>query len=1261
MKQQRVKDSAVELKLIWALFFFSGISGLVYQIVWTRMLMLIFGNTMLATSTVLTAFMAGLASGSFVSGKYVDKKPRALVRIYALLEAGIGLFALIFPLLLTVVGPVYSSLYQGLEGNIVAVNLMRFGICFVLILVPTFLMGATLPVLLKRFARNSPAIGPQVGMLYGLNTAGAVVGALVCGFLLLRLLGMQAATLAAVGINLAVAAAAWILAKGDATLNAPAEQKVAGNTPDRSKLVENIQDRGYSAAAAILVLIGIGISGFCALAYEVIWTRMLNLFFHNTVYSFTTILATFLAGIALGSLIYAKFLSRLKRKVWLFLFLEIGIGAAAYLTPFIFTSLYELLFSKYALVLTVLKAAVIMMVPTILMGIALPLAVQICQRGPQREGDSVGTVYAVNTVGSILGAFSAGFIFIPNLGIHKSVILVAGLNILAGVLALFSLVRLRTRLAYAAAFVFATVFLFLGASSPIFRSLYQKNQPFSDIRYYKEGKIANVVVYDFYKDGYKDLYLNGIEEASSRLWHVQLFKMLGILPAVVHHQPDDALMIAFGAGMSAGACLGQVTKLDCAELNPDIHQVAKIFTQENLDVLNNPKLNMIFNDGRNYLLLAPQKYSLIISDATNPLTFDSWPLYTREFYELCKKKLKPHGVFCQWVPIPLPSDAIKVILKTFKLVFPHTSVWSIYGSSQCLMLATPERLNIDYQALCRRLAPILKNSGLAEYGVDRVEKFLSFFLFGEDKLEEMLRGFDKINTDDLPQAHFHPQLNRQGIQTALDLLKYQESILPYLTNIEGEQKSRVQEFLDTYLDLARLLNRGFLTNTSMEYEKARLLLSEKNFPEDANVTCMLEYNSLRKEYFLKRLEHHPKDALAHNSLGFIYMKEGRYQDAVDELKLAVSLKPDFANAHLNLAQAYIGSAQYDEAVEKLLDLRELNPTGKVFHKVEKELDIIHILRKIRYHTNDPNLTNLYTALGRAYLEDREFVKAARAVYTAAKYKPDDPKILEFLAAIYESLELLDQALEIYRKMAELLPADAKIKEKVEELASIQGDGEAKLEWLSEKISLPEDQGGHPAECFRAMREWDTFTFDGKVVPGNLRRAAHQFEKVIAGHKDHMHVYSDAAVIYEALGQFQRAYYLWKRGLEVSPGNRRAGNSLNRLALLERLRTGNPSAQEKIDIYNNIGVLYWQNREFDLAIRFFKKVLEIDPRHANTLANLGANYIEVGKYGDAVSVLERALQLDPDLEYAENMRSSLQWLQKVVAEYAAYDRLNPKGE
>lgn len=1222
--------------LMFLLFFISGVSGLVYQIVWTRWLVLVFGNTLLATSTVLTAFMAGLAAGSYWFGIFIDKRPRPLIKLYAVLEAAIGGFALLFPLLLEGATPLYVFLFRGLEGNLALLNLIRFTVCFVLILVPTFLMGGTLPVLLKRFVGDGRTIGHQVGLLYGLNTAGAMVGSLACGFLLLRVLGMQRTTWVAVAINLGVAVVAWLLAKGDAVAD-ETNEITPGVEVEEGKTVPR-----HDSLTVTLVMVGIGLSGFCALAYEVFWTRMLNLFLNNNVYSFTAILATFLAGIALGSLIYSKLLSRVGRPVLLFTLIEVGIGVASYATPFIFNLLHRALFFRQSEALTLAKTAVIMIGPTILMGIAVPLAVQICQRGPHREGTSVGTVYAVNTIGAILGAFAAGFLLIPYVGLHSGLNVVVSLNLLAGFLALISIQPLRRRVVASMAFAGVLATVFLAAPATLFLDLYQKAQPSAEILHYKEGKIANVVVYDFVKSGYKDLYLNAIEEASSRLWHVQLFKMLGTLPALVHPAPDTGLMIAFGAGMSAGACVDHVTRLDCVDLNPDVQGVAEFFTPENRDVINNPRFNFIVNDGRNALLLDPQKHSLIISDATNPKTFDSWTLYTREFYELVKQRLEPGGVFSQWVLIPLPGDSIKILLNTFRSVFPHTSLWCIYGSSQCLMLATPERLEIDYRELSARLGPVLEPSGLAEYGVGDVDKFLSFLLLGEDELERALAGFTTINTDDLPHAQFRIRADKEGVRASLDLLENQAFVSRYLTNV-GDDRDRLQRTQDGYRSIARRLHLGFLLNNRTEFLEALEVAATSGIPSDQNVKSALNYDSKKREYHSRRVREHPDDPNARNSLGYIYWMDGDTERAIEQLEQSVASSPQFANAHANLARAYTDAGMYDQAADAWLEVKELNPARDVLSMVSQELKILHQLRKLRYH---PDSSSHWTAAAEAYLERGEVVKAAEATRVAAELSEGDTELYLRLAGMYENLEFVENALATYRKSAELLPQDRRIQRKVEEFEVLRSDGVARQRWLNSNeivLASKEMPDGHPDSCSRAARAWSDYPFEGRIDEENLRRAAALYEESIRAKPDDLHAYADAARIREILGEIGEAASLWRQARQRAPESRIAESNNRRLDLLDRMQKESWAGEKRARALMEIATLYRLDGELEAATESLREAVAELPDHSVAWVNLGTVYVEAGMYPEAVAALERALELQPNGEGAEAIKERLEEL------------------
>ncbi len=1200
------------------------------------MLAIVFGNTMLATSTVLSAFMGGLAAGSYVLGRYIDRRPRPLIQVYAVLEAGIGLFALVFPFIIHALTPIYAGIYGEVEGNIVLLNLIRFAVCFAIIIIPTFLMGGTLPVLIKRFTATGDEIGHQTGFLYGLNTVGAVVGTFACGYFLLRVFGMQKTTWVAVAINLSVAVVAWLL--GRRAQEMPVESTIE-ETP-KANTFETEQT--YGKAMIRMILFGIGLSGFCALAYEVLWTRMLNLFLHNNIYSFTAILGTFLVGIAVGSLFYARFLTRSNHQIGLFIWLQIGICTLSYFTPYLFRIFHSGLFNNFNEAMTLAKTSVIMVGPTIMMGIAVPLAIQICRRGVNREGTSVGSVYAVNTIGAILGAFAAGFILLPGVGLHQGVNIVAGLNLLAGFLPLFSIARLRQRVAWAAVFVLTTVAMILVAPSDLFRGLFQDTHPSADILYYKEGKVANVVVYDFKKLGYKDFHLNAVNEASSRLWHVQLFKMLGLLPTVVHKNPDDALMVAFGAGMSAGACARNVKSLDCVDLNPDIQGIAAAYTRENLDVIHQSNFTQIVNDGRNALLVNPRKYSLIISDATNPKMFDSWTLYSKEFYQLVKERLKPDGIFCQWALIPLPGDAIKVIMNTFRSVFPHMSFWGIYGSSQVLMLGTPERLEIDYADLKRQLEPLFSEAGLDEFGINSTEKFLSFFLLGEDGVSRMLADFDKISTDDLPYAQFHIAQDVEGIDHCMDLVRYQESIQSYMSKTSPPPPNFSQT-MTACEDIARRLHTGFLTDDETKYEEAAVVAADAGI-DDANVAHLLNHCPEKRRHFQARLVTHPDDVTVRNSLANIYLRSGEYLLAEQEFRTTIAMKPDHAFARINLALTELAIGNLDSAVAGFIEVSRLSPTKRVLRTVTQQLAKARILRKLTYQ---PDSAELMRALGSANYNDMRLLEVVRAYRFAAELSKNDAEILIEFAQICEKHEFVAEATRIYEKLSTANPGNRSISEKASGFKLLSNEPVQLRRWLNLRIKpLTNDETSnqkedHPPTCDQALALWNDTDPDGAVDFVKLRSAAELYEESTVDKPDDLHAYLDAATIYEALNDFDRAGKLWEMAGKIRPDLAFIPQQAGRLRALHDLSRIKIAGSERAEQLRNVADYFREVYEPERALEYLSEAAAIASEQAELWLDLAETLIEAGMYREATVAAKTALDIRPDLHRAVSVRDSVE--------------------
>src|SRR5436853_1280779 len=439
--------------IAWAVllcFFASGASGLVYQVVWVRELVLVFGATTFAVSTVLTAFMGGLALGSFYFGRRSESLARPL-RLYGWLEIGIGLYGLAVPFIFAALPVIYHPIWRWLQLSFFTLSLVRFFFAGLVLIVRTALMGATLPVLASYYARDTHRIGLRVGSLYALNTFGAVIGAAITGFALIPLLGMHATTATAAAINITLGLVALRISRleeshaavsdksaSDLT-NRHVETPKTASTAERAK-VNSITNDNLSRHALIAVLVSFAASGFIALAYEVIWSRVLALIIGSSVYAFSIMLTTFLIGLAAGAAVVSRFADRIRRPVMAFAVIEIGVGITSFIgahlfndLPYVFVQLYRIIGSHSFTVLLFarfLVSALVMIGPTLLLGALFPLVVRIISTSAtaRTSGRTVGEAYAANTIGAIVGSFASGFFLIPFLGLLGSLRLCAALN-----------------------------------------------------------------------------------------------------------------------------------------------------------------------------------------------------------------------------------------------------------------------------------------------------------------------------------------------------------------------------------------------------------------------------------------------------------------------------------------------------------------------------------------------------------------------------------------------------------------------------------------------------------------------------------------------------------------------------------------------------------------------------------------------------------------------------------------------------------------
>jgi spermidine synthase len=773
-------------------FFTSGATGLVFEIVWTRQLTLVFGSTTLAISTVLTAFMGGLALGSHLLGKRADRV-RDPLRAYALCEGGIGAYALIIPLVLQGFPGLNHWLWSAFGDRYWLLSVLRFTASAALLLAPTTLMGATLPLLARYVVRqpwHQRRVGSRVGALYALNTAGAVLGTFVAGFVLLPGLGVWRSHLLAACTNLTlclvVLATRQRLRRREESEVTPLEELApepdpAAPSPEpRASSPADASPTEPSAAARTIVLAAFACSGMSAMILQLVWTRALAVVIGSSVYSFTLILLSFLVGLAGGAAACAKLLARTRRPVTALAvvhLLTVGAIALAYLLlgqlPRIFIWLMR--DSSYdtdaILALQFFLAALALLPPTLLMGCVFPLTVRIVAGAFGRVGTDVGRAYSLNTVGAIVGSFSAGFMVLPLLGVQRGMALAAGVDLaLAVALLLVGRTRLPFRLTAAVAAPLAAVALlaFLPRwslahfSSGLFRVsiikdiLEQGRWVVPKVLYYRDGVASTVSVEEWpTKKPQRHLAMknNGKVDASTGD-DMPTQIMVGALPLLFHpwaHEREPRVaMVGYGSGVSVGAIAQfPIKSLEVVELEPAVYEAARYFDEVNHRPQDDPRIKLLVGDGRNFLTQRDDRYDVLISEPSNPWITGVSNLFTREYFSRARERLADDGVFCQWAQLyEMSPTHIKTIYRTVTEVFPYVYVFAAEDlSSDTFLLAANHPLPFTIEHVAKSFRHARVRAELERATVRSPEDVLAFLLLAPDEVAAFTAGAP-VNTDD---------------------------------------------------------------------------------------------------------------------------------------------------------------------------------------------------------------------------------------------------------------------------------------------------------------------------------------------------------------------------------------------------------------------------------------------------------------------------------------------------------------------------------
>ena len=763
--------------LIYWLFLASGAAGLIYEVVWMRLLMRILGSTVLAYTIVLSVFMLGLALGGWRFGRRIDRSGNPLL-VYAGLEFGLAVWALALHPLSGLLQRAFALSASALPDAPLLVGIIRGGLAFAALLVPTTLMGGTLPVLSKFLVRRRAELGQKVGQLYAVNTAGAILGAGAAGFLLVGMIGETRTTFVAVALNLAAAAGATLLAHA-----------VGRNAQPTASEGERQSDHAPNAAEAdaasslrrILVLFAAAITGFSILAYEVLWTRTGVLLVGNTTYSFSLMLLSFLTGIALGSVAMAAILRASHRldfgARWrLFAGLECLIGVvalASFASPVPVVAVTVPIWVRIAgplagwLPAPVLPIFVLLAPLTLLSGASFPLAASLYARDSHRVGGAVGAVYLWNTVGSAAGSAAAGFLLLPHLGIAHSFLVVTGVNLAAGLLLLLSSPaqplssRLRPALAWClAAGALLAVALPATGGLDIPRILLSKrlDRPYQRCIFYQEDVNGTVSVWQNPNEpdpwvNNKRLYIDAQPMAVAYRYGMIYERLQAHYPILFHPDPKDVLVICLGTGTTLGS-VGQfpVSTMDCVELSSAVVAAGVCFTEENHEILADPRLTMHITDGRNYLLTTRKSYDVITAEPMHPHLAGTVNLYTKEYFELVRARLRPGGICSHWIPVHrMRSAEIKSAIQAFREVFPHTLLF--LETADLIILGSDQPLRVDADRWRRLLADPRISADLAEVGLSSVPELLATFMMDDAGIAAYVSSAPPV-TDDLPTLEF---------------------------------------------------------------------------------------------------------------------------------------------------------------------------------------------------------------------------------------------------------------------------------------------------------------------------------------------------------------------------------------------------------------------------------------------------------------------------------------------------------------------------
>jgi len=745
------------------LLFLSGTAALIYQILWIKQLSLIVGVEVYSITVAVSAFFVGLALGGAVFGRFTDRFSRPLV-LYAILEGGIaalGIFS-------TIALAHSAGLFVAIEAR---VGLLAWLLPFILVGAPAFLMGGTLPVAVRSQVYGFVQIARTGGWIYAANTAGGIAGVLLSSFALLPWLGVRNTALAAALLNLGAAGMAMALAR----------RAVSDPTETEVKEAEAVDSPSDNSGIALVLY---AISGGIALGYEVVWSQAMAQFLSTRVFAFSVVLATYLAGLVVGSALYARF-SHKVRDPWGVFGLLISAAGVVALFEIAGLDLWQLRFqieagnvafaatgSEFARMGTHFAVAAmgIVFVPTVMLGAAFPAVLRLAAR-ETRAGRDVGIVLALNTAGGIAGTLLTGFLLVPILGLVRTLSILAILATTIGVLAVLlgSAVSRKMQLAVCVLGVIAIIGGILTPQDRLARLLLTTRGG-GNLIFYQESRGATVAVAE-QRSGdnvFRRLYIQGVSNSGDAMPSLRYMRLQAMLPLIIHRgEPRSALVIGFGTGITAGAVLHypQLYRRVCVELLPAVVRAGELFP-ENYKAGSDPGMQIRLRDGRQELLHSSERYDLITLEPPPPSAEGVVNLYSTDFYKLASRRLERNGLFAQWLPLATQNDEdTRSLVRSFLDVFPYATLWTT-EMHEMLLVGSYSPIDLDVHQITRRFMQSSVSTPLKAVGISSPAALLATWVTGRDGLERYAARANPV-TDDHPRIEYAAWVRPREISRVL--------------------------------------------------------------------------------------------------------------------------------------------------------------------------------------------------------------------------------------------------------------------------------------------------------------------------------------------------------------------------------------------------------------------------------------------------------------------------------------------------------------